>query len=59
MGGIFGGGSKPKLQQIDPAAEVVAEETEERRQRKRGAGRLETILTGELEPETTGKTLLG
>lgn len=58
MGGLF---SKPKpivmpeVRELEPP-EVIAEETKPDKVRK---GRPETIITGELEPTTTGKTLLG
>jgi len=59
MGGLF---SKPKpvvmpeVKELEPP-EVIAEEISPEKKKKKG--RPETIVTGELEPETTGKTLLG
>lgn len=60
MGGLF---SKPKpitMPEVKEAPEIVAEgikgEGDKPRKKK---GRAETIITGELEPTTTGKTLLG
>ena len=44
-----------------PEPEVVSEEAKEAEAKKAGKrkGRPETIITGELEPVTTKKTLLG
>ena len=63
MGGLFG---RPKPIQMPipkPALEpeVVSEEAKEAEAKKIGKrkGRPETIITGELEPVTTKKTLLG
>ncbi len=60
MGGLF---SKPKpitLPEVKEPPEIVSEgirgEGDKPRKKR---GRAEQILTGELEPETTGKTLLG
>lgn len=60
MGGLF---SKPKpivMPEVEEPPEVVSEgivgEGDKPRRKK---GRAETIITGELEPVTSGKTLLG
>ena len=46
---------------ITPEPEVISEEAKEAEAKKVGKrkGRPETIITGELEPVTTKKTLLG
>jgi len=57
MGGLF---KSPKTVKALPVPEVEAIPTaQEPTKRKRRRGRGETILTGELEPVTTKKTLLG
>ena len=60
MGGLF---SKPKpivMPEVEEPPEIVSEgirgEGDKPRRKK---GRAETIITGELEPATTGQTLLG
>lgn len=65
MGGLF---SKPKSVKMPPVKpvepvptpELMTEEakTEEARKRRRRGGQAKTIITGELEPETTAKTRL-
>lgn len=61
MGGLF---SKPKSIKMPPVAEeppeIVSESIKgEGAKPKKRKGRAETIITGELEPITQGKTLLG
>ena len=58
MGFIFG---RPKAPDIDmPVSEPLAiPEVGKEKPKKRKRGRRETIITGELEPVTTKKTLLG
>ena len=59
MGGLF---PKPKpivmpeVKELEPP-EIIAEEIQP--DKKKRKGREETIITGDLEPATTGKTLLG
>lgn len=65
MGGLF---SKPKKVSMPPVKpveplptpELMTEEAkaEEARKGRRRRGRAKTIVTGELEPETTAKTRL-
>lgn len=61
MGGLF---SKPEpivmpeVKELEPP-EVIAEEKGRGDKPRKKKGMLETIITGELEPKTTGKTLLG
>lgn len=60
MGGLF---SKPEpitMPEVKEPPEIVSEGVKgpgDKPRKKKGQA--ETILTGELEPETTGKTLLG
>jgi hypothetical protein len=59
MGGLFG---KPKVVSappVPPPAPIPEIDMEAPRRTKRTRGRRETIITGELEPVTTKKTLLG
>lgn len=58
MGGLFSKPepiTMPEVKELEPP-EIVAEETKPEKRKK---GYAETIITGELEPATTGKTLLG
>jgi len=63
MGGLSGLFSKPKpiaMPVIEELPEIVSEGVKgEGDKPRRKKGHEETILTGELEPITTGKTLLG
>lgn len=60
MGGLF---SKPKpitMPEVKEPPEIVTEGLKGPGDKpKKKKGRPETIITGELEPITTGKTLLG
>lgn len=57
MGGLF---KSPKTAKAPPVPDVEAIPTVgDVKKPKRRRGRGETILTGELEPVTTKKTLLG
>jgi len=60
MGGLF---SKPEpmtMPEVKESPEVVSEAIKgEGAKPKKRKGRAETIVTGELEPITQGKTLLG
>jgi len=64
MGGVFGGKPKkvapppvPPPVAIPEVGEEVEETTMKRARRRRGYAK--TIITGSLEPEPKGKTLLG
>ena len=66
MGGLFSKPDvvKPALPAAEPAIplppEVIEEAgDEERRRARRRSGRRKTVITGELEPETDKKALLG
>lgn len=59
-GGLFGKPSKPHPQPVPDPIPIpeIEDETVRKTQRKR-KGRRQTILTGDLVPETIGQTLLG
>ncbi len=61
MGGLLDGGKtvKPPPPPTTPPPPEVDVEVEDIARRKRPRGRRETFLTGDLIPETTGKTVLG
>jgi hypothetical protein len=64
MGGLFSSPktvSAPMLQKESPPPEVISEEikSEEGARARRKKSRPETIVTGELEPLTKKKALLG
>jgi len=58
MGGMFSSPKKPDLPPPQAIPEVDLEGVKKGVSR-RGGGRAATMITGELEPETTKKTLLG
>jgi hypothetical protein len=60
MGQLFSSPKSIKLPPIpEPEAVPQLSGEEEEKPRKKRRGRTETIITGELEPVTTKKTLLG
>lgn len=61
MGGLFGKPKSIKMPAVEEEPpEIVSESIKgEGAKPKRRKGRAETIITGELEPTTQGKTLLG
>lgn len=61
MGGLFSTPDSIKMPPVEEEPPEVVSETikGEGAKPKRRKGRAETIVTGELEPATQGKTLLG
>lgn len=60
MGGLFSTPEPITMSEVKEPPEIVSEDIKgEGDKPRKKKGRAETILTGELEPETTGKTLLG
>ena len=60
MGGLFSKPKPIKMPEVKEPPEIVSEGIKgpgDKPRKKKGY--TETILTGELEPETTGQTLLG
>lgn len=58
MGGLFSSPKETKMPKVDTSPEPVPQVEPDVKKRPRRRGRPETILTGELEPVTTKKTLL-